>query len=59
MGFDHQEEQYMYPTSIQHEHERFTVAIVNCRRQSNGSADTLAQETDSMKWEISRALKYE
>ncbi|XP_074343930.1 uncharacterized protein LOC141683131 isoform X2 [Apium graveolens] len=54
-----EEEQYMYPTSIQHEHERFTVAIVKCKRQTNGFADTLAHETDSMNWEISRALKCE
>ncbi|KAK1385578.1 Nucleic acid-binding, OB-fold [Heracleum sosnowskyi] len=54
-----EEEQYMYPTSIQHEHERFTVAIVNCKRQSNGSADALAHETDSMNWEVTRALKCE
>lgn len=49
----------MYPMSIQHEHERFTVALVNCKRQSNVSDDTLAQETDSMNWEITRALKCE
>ncbi|WOG83438.1 hypothetical protein DCAR_0102613 [Daucus carota subsp. sativus] len=54
-----EEEQYMYPMSIQHEHERFTVALVNCKRQSNVSDDTLAQETDSMNWEITRALKCE
>ncbi|KAK2990244.1 hypothetical protein RJ640_014696 [Escallonia rubra] len=50
-----EEEQIMYPSSL--EHERFAVALVNCRRQGYGLADGLMQEDDMLMWEITRALK--
>ncbi|KAL2464250.1 Nucleic acid-binding proteins superfamily [Forsythia ovata] len=41
-----EEEQIMYPSSL--EHEKFTVAIVNCGRQD-----------DMVNWEVTRAMKCE
>lgn len=49
----------MYPSSLEHEHERFTVTIVNCKRQGYGVAYSLTQENDALMWEITRALKCE
>lgn len=59
IGFYYQEEQIMYPSSLEHEHERFTVVIVNCKRQGYGVADSPTQENDALIWEITRALKCE
>lgn len=51
-----QEEQFMYPSSL--ENESFVVALVNSKRQ--GYCDqSLTRETDTVSWEITRALRYE
>ncbi|KAL3626604.1 hypothetical protein CASFOL_030153 [Castilleja foliolosa] len=47
-----EEEQIMYPSSL--EHEKFKVAIANCRRQ-----DCMEQDHDMVDWEITRAIKNE
>ncbi|XP_062164906.1 uncharacterized protein LOC133871480 isoform X1 [Alnus glutinosa] len=52
-----EEEQAMYPSSL--ENERFMVAVVNCKRQSDGIGDGLILENDAVSWEITRALKCE
>lgn len=52
----YKEEQIMYPSSLEHEHERFTIAIVNCKRYND---DSRMQEDDAVTWEITRALKCE
>lgn len=54
-SFSLQEEQVMYPSSL--ENERFMVAIVNCKRQGSGPGDALMLETEGTSWEITRALK--
>ncbi|XP_058212651.1 uncharacterized protein LOC131324629 [Rhododendron vialii] len=51
----HEEEQIMYPSAL--ENERFTVALVNCRRQGCGSLTE--EHGDEVMWEITRALKCE
>ncbi|GFQ01767.1 hypothetical protein PHJA_002320600 [Phtheirospermum japonicum] len=48
-----QEEQIMYPSSL--EHEKFAVAIANCRKQD--CAGFLEQDHDMVDWEITRAIK--
>ncbi|KAL6990071.1 hypothetical protein U1Q18_015820 [Sarracenia purpurea var. burkii] len=54
----HEEEQIMYPSSL--ENERFTVALVNCRRQGYGlSSGSLTEEHGEATWEITLALKCE
>lgn len=45
----------MYPSSL--EHEKFTVALVNGRRQGYELADSLTQGNDNLMWEITGALK--
>ncbi|KAL6519770.1 hypothetical protein OROMI_032664 [Orobanche minor] len=50
-----EEEQIMYPSSL--EHEKFIVAIANCRRQDCGGF--LEQGHDMIDWEITRANKCE
>ncbi|KAL6522893.1 hypothetical protein OROHE_016740 [Orobanche hederae] len=50
-----EEEQIMYPSSL--EHEKFIVAIANCRRQDSGGF--LEQGHDMIDWEITRANKCE
>ncbi|PSR92506.1 Zinc finger protein like [Actinidia chinensis var. chinensis] len=52
-----EEEQIMYPSSL--ENERFTVALVNCRRQGYGLTGSLIEGDDAVMWEITRALKCE
>ncbi|XAR49693.1 hypothetical protein NMG60_11032964 [Bertholletia excelsa] len=52
-----EEEQIMYPSSL--EKERFTVALVNSRRQGYGLDSSLTQEYGEATWEITRALKSE
>lgn len=42
----------MYPSSL--ENERFTVAIVNCRRDDVGLMDG---EHERIAWEVTRATK--
>lgn len=48
LGFSFQEEQIMYPSSL--ENEKFTVALV----KGHGIMDN-----ESVSWEITRAVKYE
>ncbi|KAM7488064.1 hypothetical protein LguiB_025548 [Lonicera macranthoides] len=50
-----EEEQIMYPSSL--EHEKFTVALVNGRRQGYELAGSLTQGNDNLMWEITGALK--
>lgn len=52
-----QEEQVMYPSSL--ENENFVVAIVNCRRRSSTYGNNLNFANDPLSWEITRALKCE
>ncbi|XP_047317426.1 uncharacterized protein LOC124920892 isoform X2 [Impatiens glandulifera] len=49
-----EEEQIIYPSSL--ESERFRVSLVNCRRPSPGN--NLYEESDTLSWEITRAIKY-
>ncbi|XP_015577535.2 uncharacterized protein LOC8289497 [Ricinus communis] len=51
-----EDEQFMYPSSL--ENESFIVALVNSKREDYGSRG-LALETDTVSWEITRALRYE
>lgn len=39
--------------------ERFTVAIVNCKREGCEGSDALMQEIEGVSWEIARALNNE
>lgn len=50
-----QEEQIMYPSSL--EHEKFIVAIVNSRRQECGAF--MERDHDMVDWEVTRAIKCE
>ncbi|KAF2289050.1 hypothetical protein GH714_025497 [Hevea brasiliensis] len=51
-----EDEQFMYPSSL--ENESFIVALVNSKREGcGGHGRTL--ETDTVSWEITRALRYE
>ncbi|OMO53545.1 Nucleic acid-binding protein [Corchorus capsularis] len=52
-----EDEQVMYHSSL--EKDRFTVALVNCKRQEYGSCDSLTPEANPVSWEITRALKCE
>ncbi|PIA61070.1 hypothetical protein AQUCO_00300529v1 [Aquilegia coerulea] len=52
-----EDDQAMYLYTL--ENERFTVAIVNCKRQIYGDTVGLNREVDSCTWEIARALKCE
>jgi hypothetical protein len=47
----------MYPSSL--ENERFMVAVVNCKRQSDGIGAGPVLENEAVSWEITRALKCE
>ncbi|KAJ6902797.1 hypothetical protein NC651_020321 [Populus alba x Populus x berolinensis] len=54
------DEQLMYPSSP--ENESFIVALVNCQRQGYGicrQGITQDQKADAIRWEITRALRYE
>ena len=55
MAFWHQEEQVMYPCSL--ENERYIVAIVNCEPHDAIFKECAAIENDVVPWEITRALK--
>ncbi|KAK6161013.1 hypothetical protein DH2020_004394 [Rehmannia glutinosa] len=51
-----EEEQIMYPSSL--EHEKFIVAIANCRRQDD-CGGFVEQDHDMVDWEVTRAIKCE
>jgi len=53
MDLTYQEEQIMYPSSL--EHETFKVALVNCRKK----VGLMDQDHDTIAWEITRAMKCE
>ncbi|XP_050235238.1 uncharacterized protein LOC126683404 [Mercurialis annua] len=50
----HEDEQFMYPSSL--ENESFIVALVNSKREGYG-LHGLTLETDTVSWEITRALR--
>ncbi|KAM0984783.1 hypothetical protein ACFX2I_012061 [Malus domestica] len=52
-----EDEQDMYLASLAK--ERFTVAIVNCKREGCEGSDALMQEIEGVSWEITRALNNE
>ncbi|KAL5541968.1 hypothetical protein UlMin_009678 [Ulmus minor] len=52
-----EEEQIMYPSSL--ENEKFMVALVYRNLEENGLCNNLISESDSISWEITRALKSE
>ncbi|KAL6548195.1 hypothetical protein OROGR_008616 [Orobanche gracilis] len=52
-----EEEQIMYPSSL--EHEKFIVAIANCRRQDCAEFLEQGHDMNMIDWEITRAKKCE
>ncbi|KAL8481356.1 hypothetical protein ACS0TY_027753 [Phlomoides rotata] len=52
-----EEEQMMYPSSV--EHEKFIVGIVKCGRRKEGCGGSVDQIHSMVDWEVTRAVKYE